>query len=62
MGGVETPGHAWDLVLVGNLAYLADGSGGLQIIDVSNAAAPTIIGSVDTPRSSEDVTVVGDFA
>ena len=35
-----------------NHAYVADGSSGLQVIDITNAASPRIIGSYDTPGSA----------
>ena len=44
------------------LAYVADGADGLQIIDVSNPASPTLVGSVDTPGEAQDVVITGDRA
>jgi len=41
---------------------LADGSSGLQVIDVSNPSSPVLIGSVDTPGFARGVTVTGDTA
>src|SRR5439155_14938257 len=49
LGSVDTPGDAQDLVVKGNLALVADGPSGLQVIDVSNPRAPLMLGSVDTP-------------
>ena len=40
---------------------MTNGSG-LQTIDVSNPASPQIIGSVDTPGSSDGVTIIGTTA
>ncbi len=37
----------------GTKAYVADGSGGLKIIDVSDATNPTLLGSIDTYRARE---------
>jgi hypothetical protein len=47
---------------VGNLAYVADDLSGLQIIDVSNPAVPTLTGAYNTPGNAFDVHVVGNFA
>ncbi len=59
-----TPGDAYDIEVVGDLAYVADGRSGLRIIDVSNPAAPVEIGALDTPSSGRawDIEVVGDLA
>ena len=37
VGQVDTPGYAYDLDLLGNYAYVADGSSGLRIIDISKS-------------------------
>ncbi len=44
--------------MVGNLAYVADGSS-LQIIDVSNPTNPTWRGAYDTPGFAFGVSVLG---
>ncbi len=44
--------------MVGNLAYVADGSS-LQIIDVSNPTNPTWGGAYDTPGFAFGVSVLG---
>ncbi|HHT9126406.1 MAG TPA: PDZ domain-containing protein, partial [Candidatus Brocadiia bacterium] len=43
-------------------AYVADGLSGLQIINVSNPAKPTLLGSYDTPGSALGVYVSGTTA
>ncbi|ACB35993.1 outer membrane adhesin like protein [Leptothrix cholodnii SP-6] len=47
IGGYNTPGTSFDVKLSadGTKAFVADTSGGLQVIDVSNPAAPTVLGS-----------------
>jgi len=40
IGGCDTSGAAWDVALSGTLAFVADGNGGLQVVDVSNPSAP----------------------
>jgi hypothetical protein len=54
-GGVDTPGEAYDVVIVGNYAYVADGSAGLQIVDISNPETPKLIGAYPAPTSSRMV-------
>lgn len=46
----------------GNLAYVADGNMGLQIIDVSQPTAPREVGNVDTPGRASDVALTGNNA
>ncbi len=40
MGSLDTPSFAYDIEVVGELPYVADGVAGLRIIDVSNPAEP----------------------
>ena len=35
IGTVDTPGEAWDVFVIGNYAYVADWTSGLQVIDIS---------------------------
>ena len=58
----DTPGFAQGISLLNNFAYVADGSSGLQIIDVSNPANPFLLGEYDTPRFAESVSVAGSLA
>jgi hypothetical protein len=54
-----------DIQIVGNYAYIADGSSGLQIIDISNPTAPTLKGNYNTSgydRYARGVSVVGNYA
>ncbi|HET9887956.1 MAG TPA: T9SS type A sorting domain-containing protein, partial [bacterium] len=50
-----TPGDARDVVLQDAWAYVADGLGGVQIIDVSNSNLPVIVAAMDTPGFAHDV-------
>ncbi len=45
-----------------NVAYVAAGTVGLQIVDVSNRSAPVIVASVNTPGNARDVKVVANTA
>lgn len=57
-------GWSNDVVVVGNTAYLADGLfgfGGLSIINVSNPAAPRMLGSIDL-GSTDHLAISGRYA
>ena len=58
MGGFDTSGHAHDVEVLGNLAYVGDGIAGLEILDVSDPAAVTDLGGYDTQGFAYDVQVV----
>ncbi|MFZ1550893.1 MAG: hypothetical protein WAV53_05790, partial [Anaerolineae bacterium] len=56
------PGMVWAVHVLGGLAYVAAGSAGLQVIDVSNPVMPFLRGAYDTPRFAEGVSVAGSLA
>jgi len=49
VSNINTSGRAKDVHVVGNYCYLADGSGGLKVIDVSNPYAPVFLAAYGTP-------------
>ncbi len=51
-GAYDTLGLARQVAVDGNIAYIADGARGLQIIDVSDPAAPQLLAVFDTPPTS----------
>jgi Tol biopolymer transport system component len=55
-------GEAQAVQVVGDLAYLAIGAGGLLIFDISNPAAPVRLGGLDTSGFAIGVQVVGNLA
>jgi hypothetical protein len=59
---VSIPGFANNVDVAGNFAYVAAGSAGLQVVDVTDRRVPRIVGSVDTPGNANDVRVVGNRA
>lgn len=62
-GSSGTPGFSHDVALAGDLAYVANHSGGgLQILDISNLANPTYLGSYATFGAALSVDVEGDLA
>jgi len=56
------PGIVQDVAVVGRMAYIADGSGGLRIVDVSDLTSPSEVGAYDTSEAACDVAVVGSTA
>ncbi len=59
---VDIPGSANDVDVRGNFAYVAAGSAGLQVVDVSDHLFPEIVGSVALPRTADDIQIVGTTA
>ncbi|UOA08748.1 Ig-like domain-containing protein [Methylobacter sp. S3L5C] len=62
LSSITIPGYANNVDISGDYAYVAAGSKGLQIINVSNRSTPVIIGSLDTAGTAIDVRVVGNIA
>jgi len=56
---VTIPGFANNVDVSGDIAYVAAGSTGLQVVDVTDRRAPHIIGSLNTPGNANDVRAVG---
>jgi hypothetical protein len=62
-GTYDTPGRAFTTpVVVGNTAYVADLMGGLQIIDVSNPVAPTLLANFGMSGVARGVAVLDNMA
>lgn len=59
---IPVPGFANNVDVSGNYAYIASGSTGLQVVDVSNKTVPQVVASFDTPGNGNDVVVVGNYA
>jgi hypothetical protein len=62
LGTVDTSGNAFGVSAEGDFAYVADGSSGLQIVNVSIPDDSYIVGDVDTPESAKSVDVAGGHA
>lgn len=56
------PGEASGVVIQQNRAYVASGSAGLTILDLSNTASPVVLGGLDTAKSVVRVAVQGNYA
>src|SRR3972149_6016900 len=59
---VDIPGFANNVDVSGSYAYVAAGSSGLQVVNVSNPSSPFIAGYMDTPGNANDVKIVGQYA
>lgn len=53
-------GWAYDVEVSGSLAYVANGQGGLLIVDVSDPATITEVGGVNTPGTARSLELSGD--
>jgi hypothetical protein len=62
VGGVPTPGRAFDLDVAGDHAYVAANWSGLQVIDISNPSLPVIVGEGELLHEAYSVGVSGDYA
>jgi len=57
---ISIPGFASNVDVAGDYAYVAAGTAGLQVVDVSNHHNPRIVGSIDTSGNANDVKVIGN--
>lgn len=60
-GFVVIPGHANGVAVRGDFAFVAAGARGLQVVDVSNRAAPVLAAELDTPGNANDLALRGDL-
>jgi hypothetical protein len=54
--------NAWNVQVIGDVAYVADGTGGLATVDVADPMAPSFIGRVPFGGVAEDLVVVDNTA
>jgi LVIVD repeat len=59
---VSIQGFANGVDVNGNYAYVAAGSAGLQVVNISNRPNPAIVGSLSLAGNSNDVRLPGNFA
>jgi hypothetical protein len=57
---VDTPGDAVKVAVAGDLAFVADGTGGLRVVDVSIPTSPFPRGVYTGVVTTNDVAVVGE--
>ena len=62
IGVCPLPGYAKKVELAGDLAFVADGQGGLQIVDIRDPDSMSVIGSYEPDREVGGVAVRDTFA
>jgi hypothetical protein len=62
IGSWDSPGHAYDVAVVGDYAYVVAETAGLRVISVADPAHPTEVGHCGTPGLAYGVAVSGDYA
>ncbi|MBI4750980.1 MAG: hypothetical protein HY774_21070 [Acidobacteria bacterium] len=62
VGNIRIPGSANNVEVKNQLAFVAAGVAGLQIVDARQPASPKLIGAVDVDGSANDIRIAGDFA
>ncbi len=62
LSAITIPGYANNVDVAGDYAFVAAGAAGLQVVDVSNRANPSIVGSLDTDGTAIDVRIFGNYA
>lgn len=60
LGRVPTSGDALNIVVSGNIAYVACGEQGVDIFDISSLASPVLLATLDTPGVARAVDVSGN--
>ena len=56
------PGIVEDVAIVGQDAYVAAGTGGLHVIDVSEPRTPSPVGLLEIPGEAQGISVIADVA
>lgn len=62
IGGLELSDIVYQTVVAGNLAFLATGSTGLRVVDISDPASPLTLSGIDTPGDALGLALAGDRA
>lgn len=62
LSSIAIPGYANNVKMKDNYAFVAAGSGGLQVVNVANPQAPVLAGSRATNGNANDVRIAGNLA
>ena len=57
VGEIATPGHAQAVAVEGETAYIADGAGGVHVIDVADPTEPSIVKTIGSLTDARQVHV-----
>lgn len=60
LGSLDTPSNARSVAASGGIVYVADGRGGLVVVDGRDPSAPAVLATLDLPGYAGQVTVSGD--
>lgn len=60
--GIGTTTDAQDVAVTGGFAYVANGTNGLRVFDVSNPNAPALVTTVATPGTAYEIKTFGTYA
>ena len=60
-GSVELTGQPVNVIVKDNIAYVATQTTGIALVDVTNAASPTVLATYDTPGLCYGVDLLGGF-
>lgn len=58
---LDTPGSATDVIVANNYAYVADGSSGITVMNVTTPTSPTIVRSVSLPDIPTRLDISGSY-
>ncbi len=62
LSSIETPGIAYDVEVVGDYAYVADGFAGLVTIDISDPSSPVQVNITGGDYAALDLSLAGGYA
>jgi hypothetical protein len=62
VGNFNGSGTTQDIVIAYTKAFLANGAGGLVVVDLTDPTAPALVGSYDTGGDATALALAGDFA
>lgn len=60
LGALATDGQVFQIRVVGEIAYLANGLGGLEIVDISDPRSPELISDISDIGEIKGIAVMGD--
>lgn len=61
IGSFNTPGSASDVIVLNTFAYVADGSNGVLVFDVSNPTVPVLYANYDTSGTARKLASSGSY-
>ncbi|MDP7031843.1 MAG: FlgD immunoglobulin-like domain containing protein [Gemmatimonadota bacterium] len=61
VGSVQTPGFASGVAIAGQVAFVADGTEGMQVVDLQDPAAPAIAGTWPTTATAYGLSTIGSL-